>query len=92
MLVQELLEKMNTQRIIIDIYKFDDECNCIDLFKVKTKGRVSKINIPNNVLNMTVDYYSISPKICDFEKTDNGYESLSYFELEIVFNIKVCGC
>lgn len=95
MLVKELIEKMfHCQKATIDIYKFDEDTDKVmSLFKKKTKGDILNITIPENVLNMTVKFYSIRPNICDdYVITADSYIEFPYFEVEIIFSIKVMEC
>ena len=89
MLVRELLNSMHpTQVVTVCVYTMGSE-DITTYFEGKTLGKVGKLQIPEDVLNKQVDFYSMKQNIITYKGPEANYETLPYIELELVFNISV---
>ena len=90
MLVRDLLNRMHpTQVVTVCVQTLNSEDKPTTYFERKTLGKVRKLQIPEDVLNREVNYYTIESNIVTNKGKEENFEDLPYIELELVFNISV---
>ncbi len=91
MLVKELISHMYCCQVTsISIYEYKEGEDGINyVYKKDTQGKKDNLNIPEDILNREVAYYSIDQNIATTKLVSNKYEQLPYIELILIFSIKL---
>lgn len=95
MLVRDLISHMFCNQVAsIYIYEFcqddvEEEAVISYVYKKDTLGRLNNLNIPEDILNREVAYYSMRHNIITSKLISNKYEQLPYIELILEFSIKL---